>query len=46
VPISVLAPWSSMEIEDCVNTVLGAEVDYTVKVFEALLFQNTRIHVI
>lgn len=46
VPVSVLATWCSVEIEDSVDTVLCTDVNDSVEVLEPGLFQNAGVHVI
>ena len=38
-PICVLASRDSMEVEDCVDSMRGTELDYMVKVFETFFVQ-------
>jgi hypothetical protein len=46
VPISVLTTGSGVKVKDGVDTVLGADIDDTVKVVETRLLENTRVHVV
>lgn len=45
-PVSVLAPGSSVHVEDGVDALFGAEVDDAVEPFEAVGFEDTRVHVV
>ena len=46
VPSSILPSWCSVHIEDGVDTLLGAEADYAIKVSKPIFFQYSGIHVV
>lgn len=46
VPVSVLTARSGMEIENSIDSMLRADINDPVKVLEAGLFEDTRVHVI
>lgn len=45
-PVAVLPTGGGMKIEDGVNSVLGADINNAIKVFEPLRLQHSRIEVI
>lgn len=45
-PVGVLTARGSMKVQNRVNSVLGADVDNTIQVFETRLLKNHRVHVI
>lgn len=46
VPVSVLAAGGGVHVEDGVDALFGAEVDDAVEPFEAVGFEDTRVHVV
>lgn len=46
VPVIVLPARSSVEVNNCVNAVLGAEVHNAIEVLEPGLFELAGVHVI
>lgn len=45
-PVSVLATWSGVHIEDGVDPVLSTDIDDPVQMLETRLLENTGVHII
>jgi hypothetical protein len=45
-PVGVLPARGGMKVQNRVNSVLGADIDNTIQVFETRLLENHRVHVI